>query len=251
MVIDITVDPEFRNLLPPLSDDEFGGLRDAINRDGCRDPLVVWKEWGILIDGHNRYEICTVLNLPFETVEMSFHGRDDVKEWMIKNQLKRRNISDAMRVKLNLMLKPVLAAKAKENIKGGDHGNQHTGGKVATFQNSEKLPESKSKLDTTKEIAKASGVSHDTVHKVETVLSTADEDTKTKMLAGDISINKAHKIATGKAVESPLEQPTFDDRWFELFASISKKVRNLASEPDAKPKLIAHELRSFAKEFDR
>lgn len=59
---------------------------------------------------------------------------------------------------MNLMLKPVLAAKAKENQEkaGGDKSG-------ALSQKSAKaLPPAK-KLDTRKEIAKASGVSHDTV----------------------------------------------------------------------------------------
>lgn len=64
---EFTIDPEFRDLLPRLSPDERERLVTEINANGCRDPLVVWKEWNTLIDGHNRYEICTDLDLPFET----------------------------------------------------------------------------------------------------------------------------------------------------------------------------------------
>ena len=202
--MEFTIDPEFRDLLPKLSEDERQRLVSDINQNGCRDKLVVWKEWNILIDGHNRYEICTDLDLPFETVEMSFTGRDDVKLWMIRNQLARRNITDAKRVTLNLMLKPVLASKAVENIRGGDHGNQHTGGKVATLSNSTKLPETE-RLNTRSEIAKASGVSENTVHKVETVLKKADEPTKEKMLSGEISINKAYQAVKPPVVQKPVE----------------------------------------------
>jgi len=31
-------------------------LAKNIIEDGCRDPLVTWN--GMLLDGHNRYEIC-------------------------------------------------------------------------------------------------------------------------------------------------------------------------------------------------
>lgn len=248
MTTEFTIDPEFRDLLPPLSDDEFQRLRDDINKNGCRDKLVVWKEWNILIDGHNRHDICTTLDLPYETMEMSFRGREEVQIWMIRNQLSRRNISDAMRVVLNLKLKPVLAAKAKANIKGGDRKSNEA--KSTNQISDELIADPTPELNTTKEIAKASNVSHDTVHKVETVMAKADEPTKAKMLAGDISINKAHKIATGK-VDDEASPPSFDDRWFDLFAAFSKKIRALSDEPDAKPKAIAHDLRSFAKEFDR
>ena len=135
--MEITIDPEFRDLLPPLSSDERVALMNSINRDGCREKISIWREQQIIIDGHNRYEICNDLDLPFETVEYSFPGRDAVKLWMIRNQLARRNITDAMRVSLCLKLKPEISAKAKAN------------------QGSVKSP----KVDTREEIAKLAGVS--------------------------------------------------------------------------------------------
>jgi N6-adenosine-specific RNA methylase IME4 len=47
----------------------------------------------ILIDGHNRREICAKHNIPFETVPKFFQDRDAVMDWMDANQLGRRNIS--------------------------------------------------------------------------------------------------------------------------------------------------------------
>lgn len=82
----------------------------------------------------------------------------------------RRNITDAKRVVLNLIMKPIIAARAKE---------QQTRKPVdSVYQNSDKQITEDEPLHTTKEIAKASGVSHDTVHKVERVMKKADEDTK-------------------------------------------------------------------------
>jgi len=200
-----TIDSEFRDLLPPLMDEERERLMTDINKNGCRDPLVVWKEWNILIDGHNRYDICTALDLPFEVVEMSFTSRDDVKIWMIRNQLSRRNITDAKRVVLNLMLKPILAAKAKDNQKQSP-GTPDKG--LQTFGNLS--GGTIEPVHTAKEIAKASGVSHETVRKVETVMKTADEPTKQKMLNGEISINKAFKTtkAESKATEATVQKHT-------------------------------------------
>jgi ParB-like chromosome segregation protein Spo0J len=233
IMADFTIDPEFRDLLPPLSDDEHQRLTADINKNGCRDKLVVWKEWNILIDGHNRYDICTTLDLPYETVEMSFHGRDDVKLWMIRNQLARRNITDAKRVVLNLLLKPVLAAKAKEN-------QSAAGGNKALPQNSAEALVVES-LDTREEIAKASGVSHDTVHKVESVMAKADEPTKSKMLAGDISINKAYE--TVRPAKPPVETlPLLTDKqeqgWGSLSEEVFRRVRDYARRcPAAKAKI--------------
>ena len=53
---DLTVDPEFRDLIPPLNEEELKLLEESLVADGCESPLIVWN--GVIIDGHNRYAIC-------------------------------------------------------------------------------------------------------------------------------------------------------------------------------------------------
>ena len=72
-LLDIVIDDEFQVLIPQLSVDEFKILEENIRKDGCRDPLVVWN--GILVDGHNRYKICTKHNLEFNVVEKYFESK--------------------------------------------------------------------------------------------------------------------------------------------------------------------------------
>lgn len=55
------IDPEFQSLIPPLTAEERAGLEESIAREGVRDPLVVWIEQDILLDGHNRHEIASRL----------------------------------------------------------------------------------------------------------------------------------------------------------------------------------------------
>ena len=63
--IELTIDQEFRDLIRPLMKNEYRHLEAALLADGCQEPITVWK--GIIVDGHNRYEICTRLNIPFRT----------------------------------------------------------------------------------------------------------------------------------------------------------------------------------------
>jgi hypothetical protein len=93
---DIVIDAEFAALIPPLSSEERRQLEDNIvEHGGARDPLVVWVCDGTLtlLDGHNRYEICTRLGLPFDVHEMRFSSRDEAEDWIDKNQLGRRNLT--------------------------------------------------------------------------------------------------------------------------------------------------------------
>ena len=56
--------------------------------------MVVWQEQRILLDGHNRYELCTKHNLPYRTVEISLPNIHAAKVRMIDNQLGRRNLTE-------------------------------------------------------------------------------------------------------------------------------------------------------------
>lgn len=92
---DIIVDSEFSALIPPLSAEERQQLEENIvEHGGARDPLVVWAAAGkfTLLDGHNRYEICTRLGVPFDIHEMRFKSRDEAADWIDRNQLGRRNL---------------------------------------------------------------------------------------------------------------------------------------------------------------
>lgn len=89
----IAIDSEFQAHIPSMRPEERRGLEDSLKREGCRDKLITWN--GILIDGHNRYEICERLNIPYETAEMVFDTREAVIEWIEDNQLSRRNLTDA------------------------------------------------------------------------------------------------------------------------------------------------------------
>ena len=62
-VYDLTVDPEFRDLIPPLNEEELKLLEASIVADGCESPLIVWN--GVIVDGHNRYAICRKHEIPF------------------------------------------------------------------------------------------------------------------------------------------------------------------------------------------
>ena len=178
------IDAEFQSLIPPLTYEEKKMLEESILNEGCRDAIVVWND--TVIDGHNRYEICTKYNIPFETVNRDFDSRNDAIEWIIKNQFGRRNLPLHERARLALRLKPVIAEKAKEKQHSGI--NQYT---PSLSQNSVKPSYA---IDTQKEIAKAAGVSHDTIAKVEKIEEAAPAPVVQASRKGDISVNAAYQV---------------------------------------------------------
>lgn len=184
------IDNEFKNLIPALTDEEYKGLEQSILSEGCRDALVLWGD--ILVDGHNRYEICTKHGIAFNTVQKDFGSRDDVKLWMIGNQLARRNISNFAVVTLRSKSDEIIANRKK---------NQ--GVRTDLFAKSQKSYET---TDTTKEIARLANVGTNTASRVITINKKIDraiaekkqiagqkpEQLKKKLMDGDVSINKAY-----------------------------------------------------------
>ncbi|MCS6820917.1 MAG: hypothetical protein NZ551_03525 [Microscillaceae bacterium] len=98
----IVILDELESLIPPLADDEYEQLKANILAEGCRDPLVLWQVEDrlpgyenkyILVDGHNRYSICTENNIYFKIFLADFPNLEAAKNWMIDNQLGRRNLT--------------------------------------------------------------------------------------------------------------------------------------------------------------
>ena len=89
------IDKEFKKLIYPLSENEYFQLETNLLVCGCRDPIITWN--GFIIDGHNRYEICTRHQLTFYVDEIEFDCRDAAIVWICANQLGRRNLTEEAR----------------------------------------------------------------------------------------------------------------------------------------------------------
>ena len=96
----LKIDKDFRDLLPPLTDEEFAMLEKSILKEGIRENLLTWN--GYIVDGHNRYEIAKYHKLDFQVTEMTFEDKQEVIQWMLNNQLGRRNLPKEKRVDIIL-----------------------------------------------------------------------------------------------------------------------------------------------------
>ena len=91
----LRIDPEFSGLIVPLSRKEYDVLEQSIRKDGCREPIIVWKN--TIVDGHNRYRICNRWGIPFRIRRLGFADRDEAIAWICDIQLSRKNISEENR----------------------------------------------------------------------------------------------------------------------------------------------------------
>ena len=176
---DLTVDPEFRDLIPPLNEEELKLLEESLVADGCESPLIVWN--GVIVDGHNRYAICRKHEIPFAIQEKNFSSRDDAMLWMLRNQLGRRNLNNYQRVELVLKFEPLVKSAAEQRMLAGKVANP-----VPT------LAQGQTKGRTRDHLSEAAGVSHGTFAKAKKLVQSADEETKRELRAGKVTVNRAY-----------------------------------------------------------
>ncbi|MGD1889327.1 MAG: ParB N-terminal domain-containing protein [Cyclobacteriaceae bacterium] len=95
-VNEIQVQSELQRFIPPLTADSKQQLEQNIKLNGCLDPLTVWKKDSgdmVLIDGHNRLDICQRNNISFKVRLHNFSSKEQAKDWMLNHQLGRRNLN--------------------------------------------------------------------------------------------------------------------------------------------------------------
>ena len=137
-MINLKIDPEFQNQIPPLTDDEYKQLEENILKEGkLLSPLIVWNN--TLVDGHNRYAILQKHpEIYFSTMPLQFENREEAVAWICRNQLGRRNLSPEQ--KRYLLGKQYEAEKKAAKIfrgnqytlakkSGGTHDDNHHSGK--------------------------------------------------------------------------------------------------------------------------
>lgn len=198
---DIIIDAEFAALIPPLTADELEQLEANISaHGGSRDPLVVWSKAGnlTLVDGHNRYKICTRLDLPFEIEEMRFDDRNAAMLWIIDNQKGRRNLADFAKTEMEMRKQKIYALMTlpAHRPKNDD---------AKTTQKLGELPNRHDREQDAR-IGAAVGVSREQVAKVRRIHDAAeagmvDGNTLTKLRTGAVSINHVDKTVKKQKAE--------------------------------------------------
>ena len=187
--MNITVNTELLAYIDPLTVDEHDALERSLLAEGCRDALVLWGD--VLVDGHNRYGICSKHGIPFSTVQNTlFKSMDDVHLWMIEQHLGRRSLSDFQRGVLALRKKGILADRAKPPVSDIPHGAASPSETVTS--------EPKVSREA---IAKEARISSNTISQIEKIQKSATPELVAAVKAGAISINAAATVASLSAEE--------------------------------------------------
>jgi len=192
----ITINNELLQYIDPLTANEYAALERSLLAEGCRDALVLWGD--VLVDGHNRYEICRKYDIEFKTVQNTgFTSIDDVMLWMIDNQLGRRSVTDFQRGVLALRKRDIISARVRAemdaSIAAKADGKAPEDGSATPAEDAA-IPGAS--IKTREDIARVAGISSNTIGQIEKIRKTAAPELVEAVRSGAISINAAAAVAS-------------------------------------------------------
>jgi len=186
---ELNIEPKIEKRLWPLTQDEYEGLEKSILKEGLREPIIVWKDYNCIIDGHNRYYICRKHNIPYKVVYEEYDNLEDILIWVDKNQFNRRNLNDKQR--------DILLGRISREYKM-PRGDAETARKRAIGQHGlSPIPQ--------QDIADEMRVGLNTLKRAEKFLNaiedierTTDKETADKIITGELNIPKKDILKIGE-----------------------------------------------------
>jgi site-specific DNA-methyltransferase (adenine-specific) len=120
--IEIRVNPEYEEIMPLLSDEQYNKLKADMELHGQEEPITV-NEQGVVLDGHNRLHICRQLKIePKYKIRYSADKLDE-KLYVVRVNLMRIQLTDAQKIRLGKTMEPIYRQKAERNMSLGGKGS--------------------------------------------------------------------------------------------------------------------------------
>lgn len=200
----LRIEKEFAGLCPPLDADERRLLRESLEAEGCREPIIVWANHDdTILDGHTRYGLCEELGIPYKTKALRFETREECIYWIRRNQLGRRNATAEFKS---------YTLGCLYNATKGEQGGDHTSVQVAKGH-SDPL------LNAAEKISKETGVSAKTVKRdgdfaeaVDTIAEKAGPEAKAAILSGESGLSKKDVKALAAAPKKTIQKAVKGDK---------------------------------------
>jgi N6-adenosine-specific RNA methylase IME4 len=188
--MELIIDERIKSHLPKLSEVELGQLEENILKDGCLSPLIVWGS--TLVDGHNRYGICTKHEIPFQVDFLEFEDFEQAIGWVEDDQAGRGNANPDWFT--------YYLGRKYERVKNG-----HGGAREASRQNDD--------LKTNEKLAAEFNVGTRTVERaatfannVDTIANHIGDSARSEILDGDVKLTRGEVGELSQDVKEAAEE---------------------------------------------
>ena len=190
---------ELKRFIPPLTSEEYNLLEANLLEHGCKDPLTIWEtsdkvlgegesenQKYVVLDGHNRFEICKKNELDFKiSTPLKFDSIDAAKDYMINHQLGRRNLNPEQ-ISYFRGLKYLSLKKEK-----GKYDREEHNGKIYHYE----------KSTTAQDLAAEFNISEKTIRNDALFAKSVENlptELRTEVLQGKSNLTKAEVIELGR-----------------------------------------------------
>lgn len=198
---ELKIDPELKDLLPPLTEEEYKQLEKNIVENGFDNNFPIMEWHGYIVDGHNRYSICRKHNIDYVVGTLAYETKDEVIEWMLDIQLGRRNLTPIQKISIAEKYRPIYEKQAKERQATSTGGaNPQLVPKLVQAETNPSANKTNTKL------ANLAGVGKETYRMGAKILNSDNEKLKQEVLSGKKSINAGYKELTGKKENNKKEE---------------------------------------------
>ncbi|GAB6391576.1 MAG: ParB family transcriptional regulator [Treponematales bacterium] len=181
-IADIVIDPEISKVFS-IDEKTLAGVTQKMKTAGYdkSEPVVIWKDQNILVDGHTRLAAAKELGLEeIPAVEMEFADREDALLYCFERQKLRRNLT------------------SREILVAAELIHNKTAGRKAKGQTEEDSGHS------AEQMAEKLGVSRSTLYQARKVLREASEEDLEAVKAGKKSIKAAYTAVKKTKTPAPV-----------------------------------------------
>lgn len=173
----LLINPDYASLVPKVSQSEYNSLKESIKSNGLWLPIITNNK-GVILDGHNRYQVCQELQIPSRYAVREFENELVEKKFVIECNLKRRQLNDFQKAELGIPLLAIEQELAKLRRELG-----------------QPISSDELKGESRDIVAKKIGMSGTTFERSRKIMEDAPEEVKQKLRDGNsnTSINKEYQ----------------------------------------------------------
>jgi hypothetical protein len=225
----LKVTPDFQRLVPLQSRGELLALRQSVEAEGCRDPLLVWKGHNVVLDGHTRRELCMEFKKKVKVSEVELPDEKAATEFILQLQRQRRNLTrEAMSY-----FRGVEYNAVKLQHGGSRRGRKPSGQTDQLKATAVRLAE---KYGVSEKTIRRDGVFAQVIDKI--VADYGDPEVRRKLLGADVKLT--HGLARLLLKKQPEERKAAVERLIEK--GEFPRVKKAAGSPARQAKELAQSL---------
>ena len=211
-------------------------VRMKRGQNGIIEPIVITQD-KIIVSGHQRVRACKELGIESVIAEVRiYENEDEVVQDLIETNIRQRGTIGDDEIKVGRRIKKLEELYGIQH--GGNHGNQHTGGKPNNVGFGNNIPH------TQEELAKMMGIDNMESYRQAKKLESLPKEIKDLVEAGNISASTASRLI---ARLSPEEQeqlvqmlPAAEKFTQKQIAEYIEQIRDLKQQLSVKDQELAN-----------